>query len=163
MSSGLSAEDLTSVARFGGRLGDGHWRRFTATMLDDHTHTVPITQVEDPFPGVNVFTQTEGVISGDMTGNYTGINVARIHSATGLITGNIIATGIFTWLHKTGRIEWLANAIGTADGLRADAVISIAEGDFEGVIGGMHLEGIPGQTLSVVGWLRLPAEVDADI
>ena len=82
MSSELSAEDLVSVARFGGRLGDRGWHRFTATSLDDHTHTVPITQVPDPFPGVNVITQTQGVMSGEMSGSYTGINVARIHSAT---------------------------------------------------------------------------------
>ena len=158
VSTGLSAEDLVSVARFGGKLGDRGWRRFTATSLDDHTHTVPITQVPDPFPGVNVFTQTQSVMTGEMSGNYTGINVARVHSATGLITGNIIATGIFTYREKTGRIEWLANAIGTSDGLKGDATISISEGDFEGVTGGMHMEGIPGQPLSVVGWLHFPDE-----
>ena len=112
----------------------------------------------DPFPGVNVITQTQGTMTGEMTGRYTGINVARIHTATGLITGNIIATGVFTCLRKTGRIEWLANIVGTADGLKADAKISIAQGDFEGVTGGMHMEGIPGQSLSVVGWLHLLAE-----
>lgn len=159
MSSELSAEDLVSVARFGGRQGDRGWRRFTATSLDDHTHTVPITQMPDPFPGVNVITQTQGVMSGEMTGSYTGINVARIHSATGLITGNIIATGVFTYLGKSGRIEWLANIVGTADGLNAEATISIAEGDFDGVTGGMHMEGIPGQSLSVVGWLHFPSEI----
>lgn len=158
MSSELSAEDLVSVGRFGGRLGERGWRRFTATVLDDHTHTVPIAQVPDPFPGVNVFTQTQGVMTGEMSGSYTGINVARIHSTTGLITGNIIATGIVTYLGKTGRIEWLANAIGSADGLEAYATISIAEGDFEGVTGGMHMEGIPGQSLSVAGWLHFPGE-----
>ena len=158
MSSELSAEDLVSVARFGGRLGDRGWRRFTATSLDDHTHTVPITQMPDPFPGVNVITQTQGVMSGEMSGSYTGINVARIHSASGLITGNIIATGVFTCFGKTGRIEWLANIVGAADGLKADATISIADGDFDGVTGGMHMEGIPGQLLSVVGWLHFRAE-----
>lgn len=158
MSSELSAEDLVSVARFGGNLGDRGWQRFTATSHDDHTHTVPITELPDPFPGVNVFTQTQGVMTGELSGIYTGINVARIHSATGLITGNIIATGIFTYRDKTGRIECLANAIGNADGLKSDAVISIAEGDFEGVTGGMHFDGVPGQPLSVVGWLHFPGE-----
>lgn len=138
-------------------MGDRGWHRFSATSLDDHTHTVPITQLPDPFPGVNVITHTQGVMSGELSGNYTGINVARIHSATGLITGNIIATGVFTYREKTGRIEWLANIVGTDEGLRADATISIAEGDLEGVTGGMHMEGIPGQSLSVSGWLHLPA------
>jgi hypothetical protein len=158
VSSELSAEDLLSVARFGGKLGDRGWHRFTSTSLDDHTHTVPITEIPDPFPGVNVITQTQGVMSGEMSGSYTGINVARIHSATGLITGNIIATGVFTYRGKTGRIEWLANIVGKSDGLKADATVSIAEGDFEGTTGGMHMEGVPGQSLSVVGWLHLPAE-----
>lgn len=159
MSSELSANDFASVARFGGRLGERGWHRFTATSLDDHTHTVPITEVPDPFPGVNVITQTQGVMSGELSGSYTGINVARIHTATGLITGNIIATGVFKYLGKVGRIEWLANIVGTADGLNAEATIAIAEGDFDGVTGGMHMEGIPGQSLSVVGWLHLPSEV----
>ncbi len=158
MSSGLSTEDWTAIARFGGRAGDSGWHRFTATSLDDHTHTVPITEFPDPFPGVNIITHTQGVMSGEMQGGYTGINLARIHSATGLITGNIIATGVFTYLGKTGRIEWLANIVGTGGGLTADATISIAEGDFEGVTGGMHMEGIPGQPLAVVGWLHLLAD-----
>ena len=144
------------MARFGGRPGDRGWRRFTATSLDDHTHTVPIAEVPDPFPGVNVFTQTQGVMTGELSGGYTGINVARIHSGTGLITGSIMATGIFTYRGRTGRLEWLATIIGSADGLKAEAIISIAEGDFEGARGGMYLEGVPGQVLSVTGWLKFP-------
>jgi hypothetical protein len=46
---------------------------------------------------MNVITQTRGVIYGEMTGNYTGLNVARVHSETGLITGTIIVTGVFTY------------------------------------------------------------------
>lgn len=158
MGAELSAEDLMSVARFGGRAGDRGWRRFTATILDDHTHTVPIAEVPDPFPGVNVFTQTQGVISGEMSGGYTGIQVARLHSELDLITGNSISTGTFTYRHMTGRIEWLATIVGNAEGLEADARISIAEGDFAGVTGGMHMEGRPAHPLTVVGWLRLPDE-----
>jgi hypothetical protein len=156
--SGLSAEDLVAVARFGGRPGDRGWRRFTATVHEDHTQTVTITQVPDPYPGVNLITQTQGVIYGEMTGDYTGLNVARVHSETGLITGTIIVTGVFTYRERSGRIEWLATAIGTDHDLTADATISIAEGGFEGVTGGMHLEGVPAQPSSVVGWLHFPDE-----
>ncbi|MDN5768708.1 MAG: hypothetical protein L0H96_22885 [Humibacillus sp.] len=158
MSTELSTEDLVAVARYGGRPGDRGWHRFTATTLDDHTHTVPIIEVPDPSPGVNVFTHTQGVMTGEMSGSYTGINVARVHYATGLITGNVIATGVVTYRGRTGRIEFLASVIGTAEGLTADAIISIAEGDFEGVSGGMHFEGVPAQPLSVVGWLHFPEE-----
>ena len=159
MSSELSAEDALAVARFGGRPGDRGWIRFTSTMLDDHTHTEPIAEVPDPFPAVTVVTLTQGVMSGEMTGSYTGFNVARIHSETGFITGTIIATGTFTCWGRTGRIECLAYAIGSHETVTADAMISIAEGDFEGVIGGMHFEGTPAHELSVVGWLKFPEDV----
>lgn len=158
MTSELSAEDELAIARFGGREGEPGWQRFTATMLDDHTHTVVIAELPDPFPGVNVITRTEGVMSGEMTGSYTGLNVARIHSETGVITGTIVATGTFTYQGRTGRLECLATAIGSHDRVTADASISIADGDFGGVIGGMHFEGAPAHELTVVGWLKFPGE-----
>lgn len=158
MSDELSAEDALAVARCGGRPGERGWRRFTGTMLDDHTTTVRLIEIPDPFPGINVVTRTQGVMSGELTGTYTGINVARIHTETGFISGNIIATGTFTYQGLTGRLECLATAIGSSDLLIADAIISIAEGDFAGVTGGMHFEGAPAHELTVVGWLQFPTD-----
>ncbi len=158
MSEELSAEDGLAVARYGGKPGERGWRRFTGTMLDDHTTTVRLAEIPDPFPGVNVITRTHGVMSGEMSGSYTGINVARIHTETGFISGNIIATGTFTFQGLTGRLECLATAIGSSDAVISDAVISIAEGDFQGVVGGMRFEGVPAHELTVVGWLKFPTD-----